>query len=107
MSRYSVNPAASRASVRKAKRRVRQNLARSNIVRILLCCRALAGDSLRADAKSASRRAQIPYVDRRPAATPMRFNVRTTSPARSALRAPQFLAFVGAQVPAEVEHPVQ
>src|SRR6266568_1452061 len=42
-SRYSVNPAMSRASVRTAKRRVRQNFARSNIRRILLCYGALAG----------------------------------------------------------------
>src|SRR6266545_745666 len=42
-SRYSVNPAMSRATVRRAKRRVRQNFARSNIRRILLCYGALAG----------------------------------------------------------------
>src|SRR6266704_1700645 len=40
-SRYSVNPAMSRAAVRKAKRRYRQNLGWRNIGRILLCCGAL------------------------------------------------------------------
>src|SRR5712691_1678133 len=43
-SRYSVNPAMSRAAVRRAKRRVRQNFARLNIRRILLCYGALAVD---------------------------------------------------------------